>query len=201
VPGLRVNVPPGGWQAAEDSPVEFKLLPPNAKSQDTPAIRFWIDPHASTPCSDKVLPVDLATPARAVRWLRGNKNLIVSAPRQTTIGGRFPALRVDLDVSATAPRCDPSCPVPCIGYFDFFGSGPPAPDLAPGHTPGVEEGYGTGRGEPVRLYFAEIAAPTHVLAVNVDTPNARVFARMTSVAAKLLASLRLPSKLPSRQGR
>jgi len=66
VPGLQVTVPSGGWQAAEDSPVEFKLLPPNAQSQDTPAIRFWIDPHAAPACTTQFLPVDVSTPTKIV---------------------------------------------------------------------------------------------------------------------------------------
>jgi len=122
--------------------------------------------------------------------LKSNKNLIITGPRRTTIAGHIPALSVDLNVTSKAPRCDPSCPVPCIGYFIF---------RAPGFPP--KDTYGTGRGEPVRLFFAHVGPPTHILAVNVDTPNAHVFAKMNAVAAKLLASLRLPSKLPSRQGR
>jgi len=79
---------------------------------------------------------------------------------------------------------------PCIGYFIFR-----APGIVPTDT------YGTGRGEPVRLYFAQIGPPTHLFAVNVDTTNKNVFARMNAVAAKILSSLRLPSRLPSRRGR
>lgn len=110
--------------------------------------------------------------------------------RRTTIAGHIPALMVDLDTATNAPRCDPSCPGPCMGYFIF---------RAPGITP--TDTYGTGRGEPVRLYFAQIGPPTHLFAVNVDTPNKHVFATMNVIAAKMLATLRLPSKLPSPRGR
>jgi hypothetical protein len=187
---MRVTFPPGGWSGAEDSAVEFKLLPPKAQSEDTPAIRFWIDPHAAPACSVRVLPADVSTPAKIVTWLKANKNLIITGPERTTVAGEIPALSVDLDVRSTAPRCDPSCPIPCIGYFIFRAPGVPPTDT-----------YGTGRGEPVRLVFAEIGPPAHLFVVNVDTPNTRAFARMNAVAAKLLVSLRLPPKLPSRQGR
>lgn len=190
LPGMRVMIPAGGWAGAEDSPVEFKLLPPNSPSEDTPALRFWIDPHAAPACSTRFLPVDVSTPTKMVGWLKANKNLIITEPRRTTIAGHIPALMVDLDTATNAPRCDPSCPDPCIGYFIF---------RAPGITP--TDTYGTGRGEPVRLYFAQIGPPTHLFAVNVDTPNTHVFATMNVIAAKMLATLRLPSKLPSPRGR
>lgn len=190
LPGMRVKIPAGGWVGGEDSPVEFKLLPPADKSNETPAIRFWIDPHAAPVCATRVLPVDVSTPTKMVRWLKTNKNLIITGPRHATIAGHIPALRVDLDTTKNAPRCDPSCAGPCIGYFIFRAPGMPPTDT-----------YGTGRGEPVRLYFARIGSPRHLFTVNVDAPNKRVFKRMDAVAGKMVATLRLPSKLPSRRGR
>ena len=200
LPGMRLGVPAEGWWSGEDSAVEFKIAPPGS-STTPPAIVFWIDPQADTTCTDRRLPVDMTTPARAVRWLRSNKNVIVSATRHTTIAGHLPALSVDLDVSPSAPRCDPSCPTPCIEYFLFFGKGHlhPSPDLAPGHTKGAIEGFGTGRGEPTRLYFAEIGKPSHLLLVAVDTLNRKSFATLTASATKLLATLRLPTKLPPKR--
>jgi len=61
--------------------------------------------------------------------------------------------------------------------------------------------HGAGRGELVRLYFARIGPPAHLFIAGVDTPNEGVFAKLTKVATKTLASLHLPAKLPSRQGR
>lgn len=194
VPGMRVQVPGGGWQSSQDSPDEFKLNPPH---QSSATIRFWIDPRASTPCSAKVLPVNISTPSRAVRWMRSDKNFVVSAPKRATIAGHLRSLRVNFNVSSTAPRCSHSCPGPCIGYFLFFRGVVPSPDLPPGHTPGVTDGFGTGRGEPTRFYFARIRKPSHLLVVGVDTPNPKVFKKMTAVAERILATLRLPPKLPS----
>jgi hypothetical protein len=64
---MRVTPPGAGWSSAQDSTDEFKLTPPGYPATDSsPVIRFWIDPHASTTCSDKLVPVDMSTPARTV---------------------------------------------------------------------------------------------------------------------------------------
>jgi hypothetical protein len=124
-----------------------------------------------------------------IKWLKADKNLVVTGPQRTTIAGQLPAWFVDLDIRSGAPRCDPSCPGPCLDYFLF-------------RTPGIGiDPYGTGRGELVRLYFAEIGAPKHLFVFNVDTPNRKSFATMTAIAAKMVAGMHLPSTLPSRRGR
>lgn len=197
VPGMRVRVPAGGWHSSQDSPDEFKLNPPHAAST---TIRFWIDPRASAPCTDKVLPVNITTPARAVSWLRSNKNFVVSTPKRTTIAGHLSALRVNLNVAAAAPRCSRVCSGPCIDYFLFFRGVVPSPDLASGHTPGATDVFGSGRGEPVRLYFAEIRKPSHLFVVGIDTSNAKASKNLTAVAKKMLATLRLPANLPLGKG-
>jgi hypothetical protein len=188
LPGMRVRVPAGGWQSGEDSPAEFKLYPPGYAADDSsPGIRFWLDPRASTPCSDKRLPVDMTTPARVLRWLRSDENLIVSASRQTTIAGHLAATSVDVDVRPNAPRCSPGCPAACIDYFLFSAPGA-------GTRP-----YGTGPGELVRLYVAKIGPPSHVLLVGTDvgTPRTKaVFATLNTAVAKMLAGLHLPATLP-----
>jgi hypothetical protein len=139
----------------------------------------------------------MSTPAHAVRWLRSDKNFIVSAPKRTTIAGHVAALTVDYDVSPNAPKCSPSCSGPCIDYFAFFsGVGPDATDLAPGHTPGIKDGFGTGIKDPVRLYLAHVGPPSHLFVVGVETPNGNDLAQLRSDAARVLAHLRLPAKLP-----
>jgi hypothetical protein len=189
LPGLKVAMPTTGWRRTEDTAGELELIPPNGTNTESPALRAFIDPHASTPCTDQILPADISTPALIIKWLKANKNLIIKGPKRTTIGGRTPAWFVDLDTTATAPQCDPSCPGPCFDYFLF-------------RTPGIgTDPYGTGRGELVRLYFAEIGSPKHLFVFNIDTPNKKVFATMTAIAAKMVAGMQLPSNLPSRQGR
>jgi hypothetical protein len=188
LPGLKITLPPGGWQRTEDTAGELELIPPNGTNTESPALRAFIDPHASTPCTDKIVATDISTPALIIKWLKANKNLVITGPQKTTIGGH-PAWFVDLDTSATAPKCDSSCPGPCLDYFLF-------------RTPGIGiDPYGTGRGELIRLYFAQIASPQHLFVFNVDTPNKKLFATMTAIAAKLVAGLHLPARLPSRQGR
>ena len=189
LPGMKITLPPGGWTGTEDTAGELELIPPNGTNTESPALRAFIDPHASTPCTDKILATDISRPALIIKWLKANKNLVIKGPRRTSIAGHIPAWFVDLDTSPSAPRCDPSCPGPCLDYFLF-------------RTPGIgTDPYGTGRGELTRLYFAEIGVPKHLFVFNVDTPNKNVFATMTAIAAKMVAGMHLPSKLPSRQGR
>lgn len=204
LPGMRVNVPGSGWVSHQDSTTEFKLSPPGysgsgSGANDPPRIAFWIDPRVTTTCTDKLLPVKLTTPSAAVHWLSTNKNFVVSGTERTTIGGHVAALRIDFDVSPSAPKCAPSCPSSCIDYFAFLGGPQPdEPDLAPTHTPGIKDGFGTGAGEPVRLYFAHIGRPSdsHLFVVGVDTPNGNDEDGLRAEAATMLAHLRLPTKLP-----
>jgi hypothetical protein len=136
-----------------------------------------------------------------VRWLSTNKNFIVSGTGRTMIAGYLAALTVDYDVSPSAPKCDPSCPNSCIGYFEFMGGPQPdATDLAPGHTPGIKDGFGTGAHDPVRLYLAHIGPPSHshLFMVGVETPNGKDLPGLRADATKMLAHLRLPDNLPPR---
>ncbi len=79
------------------------------------------------------------------------------------------ATSIDLDVSPTAPRSDPSCPGPCLVYFVW---------------PRFGFDYGTGRGEPIRLYFASLGTGTkaHALVISIDTPNAETFSAVIPTA-------------------
>lgn len=192
LPGMRVRVPGGGWQLGEDSPTELKLYPPGYAPNDfAPAIRFWIDPRASTPCSDQPLSVAMTTPASVLRWMRSNKNLIVSSRGRATVAGHFLAIVVEVDVRRSAPRCDPACATACIDYFLF---------KAPGRA---AEPYGTGPGELVRLYLAKIGPPAHVFVLGTDVGSVgsqkKVFASLNASAAKFANSLRLPARLPPKR--
>ncbi|HEX6787639.1 MAG TPA: hypothetical protein VF091_00245 [Gaiellaceae bacterium] len=192
LPGMRVRLPSRGWSSPQDSTNELRLHPPGYS--DATFLRFWTDPRLSTACSDRVISARITTPAQAVRWFRSNKELLVSPPRQATIAGHVAALTIDVDLSPTAPRCGASCPGPCIDYFLFFGgTAPDATDLAPGHTPGAKDGFGSARGELVRFYFAEIRKPARLFVVGVDTYSKKDFAALTPVASTLLAKLHLPS--------
>jgi hypothetical protein len=189
LPGMRVIVPAGGWASQHDSPIEFTLWPPHTAPSDPTPIHFWIDPHASTPCTDHFVSADLSTPAKIVSWLKQDKNLIISGPRRTTVAGHIRALSVDLNVTPKAPRCSTSCSGPCIDYFLF---------KAPNFHSDV---YGTGRGEFVRLWFAHIRRPTHLLMAGTDALTKARFATLNAAMRKILAGLRLPRELPTRKGR
>ena len=91
LPGMHLIVPAGGWTSLHDSPIEFTLSPPHTKYSDPTPIHFWIDPHASTPCTDDFVPADLSTPAKMISWLKQDKNLIGSGPRRPTIAGHIAA--------------------------------------------------------------------------------------------------------------
>jgi hypothetical protein len=137
-------------------------------------------------------------PTRAVRWFTTNPNFAVSAMTRTMIAGHIPALRIDYIASSSAPQC-PGAPEPGADYFAFFGGPQPdATDLAPGHTPGIKDGFGTGISEPVRLYFARIGSPSHshLFVVGLDTPGRNDLAGLQTDAAKMLAHLHLPAALP-----
>jgi hypothetical protein len=198
LPGMRVNVPGTGWISQQDSTTEFKLSPPGYSGSQAPTIRFWIDPRVTTPCTDIVLPYKMTTPARAVHWFTTSPNLVVSDTKRTTVAGHIPALRIDYNASPNAPVC-PGARGPGADYFAFFGGPQPdATDLAAGHTPGIKDGFGTGDTEPVRIYFAHIGSRSHshLFAVGVDSPGEIDVAGLRADAAKMLAHLRLPTKLP-----
>lgn len=204
--GMRVIVPGKGWISHQDSTTAFRLSPPGYRDNGTiPQIVFWIDPRISTPCTDRVLPYRLTTPARAMQWMELNANFLVSTTGITTIAEHLAARTIDYDVSPNAPKCDPKCPaVSCIDYFMFMGGPQPdATDFAPGHTPGIKDGFGTGAGDPVRLYFAHIGTPSHshLFVVGVETPDGNDLTGLRADAARMLAHLRLPAKLPRRGSR
>ena len=178
MPGMKVTVPTSGWTVYEDHPGEFNLASPPGTTAGT-NIHFWLDPRASTP-HDRPIPTVEGTPAALIGWLRSNPDFVVSAPVSQRIAHGIEAARVDLDVSATAPRSDPGCPGPCLAYFVW---------------PRFGFDYGTARGEPIRLYFASLGtgANTHTLVISIDTPNAKTFSTVIPAAERIIDSVRLPA--------
>ena len=178
MPGMKVTVPTSGWTVYEDHPGEFNLASLSGKTAGT-SIHFWLDPYASTP-HDAPIRTAGRTPAALIGWLRSNRDLVVSAPVSQRIAHGIEAARVDLDVSATAPRSDPGCPGPCLAYFVW---------------PRFGFDYGTARGEPIRLYFASLGTGTntHTFVISVDAPNAKTFSAVIPAAGKIIDSVRLPA--------
>jgi hypothetical protein len=179
--GLKVTVPSRQWTIYEDQRGEFSLRAPRTLT-DQGYIHFWLDPHASAPRGVVLTNVG-TTPNALIRWLRGNKHLVVSPPTTRRIGSGLTMKTVRLDLSAGAPKEDPSCRVPCLTYFVFNG-------------PGYNFPFGTARGEPVRLYLASVkrGGPARTLAIAVSAPT-RAFPAIESVSRKILASVVLPATL------
>jgi hypothetical protein len=180
--GMKVNLP-SGWTVSEDAPGELKLAAPTGPTDGT-AIGFWLDPRASA-AHGVVLPHVGRTPAALIQWLRGNSNFVVSAPATRRIAHGLLAKSVNLDLSATAPREDPSCPGPCLTYFVIRG-------------PGYNHEFGTGRGEPIRFYFATLRRGNkraHTFVIDVDAPSAKAFRAVIPSAEKIVAGVRLPTKV------
>ena len=180
MPGMKVTVPTSGWTIYEDHPGEFNLASPPGRLAGT-NIHFWLDPYVSTPDDKPILMVG-RTPAALIAWLRSNPDFVVSAPVRQRIAHGIKAASVDLDVSAAAPRSDPGCPGPCLDYFVW---------------PRFGFVYGTGQGEPIRLFFATLGTNVkrHTFVISIDTPNADVFAAVVPIAEKIIDSVRLPATI------
>ena len=178
--GLQVTVPNRGWTVYEDQRGEFSLKTPVGLTRQG-YIHFWLDPHASAPRGVE-LPRVGTTAKALIAWLRSNRNLIVSSPTAKRIG-RISMMSVKLDLSARAPREDPTCTAPCLTYFVF-------------HGPGYNFPFGTARGEPVRLYLATVRrmGSTRTIAIAVSAP-AKSFRAVERVASEILASVMFPAKL------
>ena len=182
--GMQVTVPSPAWAIHEDHPGEFNLAAPGAGTAGA-HIHFWLDPIAAGPHEVVVRGVG-RTPAALLRWLRGDRDFVVSAPRVRRIAGGLAATSVDIDVAATGPKEDPGCPGPCTTVFVFRGHGYSFP-------------FGIGRGEPVRLYFATIGKSvghTFLIAVDGgDPPSQRAFRNMLPAATRIVSSIRLPTRI------
>jgi hypothetical protein len=177
---MRLTAPRAGWVQVEDTPLQFKFAPPHASpTDDATALRIWLDPHATAPCADRDLHVPMSTPGRVVAWLQHNKVLEITHIRHVTIAGHLPAIQLNLDTTPHAPKCAPECPGPCLDYFLLRGGG-------------ATDTYGTGRGELVRLYLAQVGS--HVLIAGLDTPNKSTFNRVAPDTAAMMSSLKLPDQ-------
>jgi hypothetical protein len=182
----RVTVrSPSGWVVAIDNGHAFALRSAGG-SQAGDQIGFFLDPYASAGDGPKhpggaPLASVSRTPTGLVNWLRSNPGLIATRPSTTRFGRPVLTARsIDIDLSAQAPKEDPHCPSACISYLAFRG-------------PGYRFPYGTGRGEPARLYFAliRLGSETHTLAITVDSPTKATFSQLLPAATAIVQSLRI----------
>jgi hypothetical protein len=64
--------------------------------------------------------------------------------------------------------------------------------------PGYNHEFGTGRGEPIRFYFATLRRGNkraHTFVIDVDAPSAKAFRAVIPSAEKIVAGVRLPTKV------
>jgi hypothetical protein len=180
--GMSVTVSDNDWIVNYDGEIEFKLV---LADHPGAAVFFWLDPLAYD--GDHVVGHP-GTPAEVLSYLKSNPNLVISGETTRTIGDGIDALSFDLDLSASAPKEDPSCPTTCYSYF-FLN------DSQGGSS------FGTGLGEPVRMYLASIGSgsTSHVFAIaldNQDPPDTAGWTELTAKADSVLATVRLPDPLP-----
>jgi hypothetical protein len=180
--GMKVTVPSARWRVYEDMPGEFNLVAPPGGDKAT-HIRFFLDPIPAAP-TGVALPNVGRTPAALVAWLRQNPNLVVSARTKRRVGHGLRATSLRLDVSADAPREDPTCVTPCVTYFVF-------------HGPDYDFPYRTASGFPLRLYFATLhrGTKTHTFLISVEPSSAAALMTILPVAERILRSVRLPLKI------
>ena len=179
----RVTVrAPSGWSVGFDNGHAFGLTSAG-RTRTADQVAFFLDPYASAgdgrhPDGEPLTGVS-RTPSGLVAWLRANPDLIATRPSTTRFGRPVLSARsIDIDLSAKAPKEDPHCPGPCISYLAFRG-------------PGYKFPYGTGRGEPARLYFAliRIGTEVHTLAITVDSPSKATFRQVLPAASAMVKSL------------
>ena len=180
--GMSVTISDSDWKVEFDGDGEFKL---HLADHPGAVIFFWLDPIAYD--TDHVAGHP-ATPADVLSYLKSNPNLVITGETTRPIGDGIDALSFDLDLSASAPKEDPSCPGPCYSYL-FLN------DSSGGFS------FGTGLGEPVRMYIASIGSGTtsHVFAIaldNQDPPDTAGWTELTAKADSVLATVRLPDPLP-----
>ena len=188
LPGLRMTVPNGRWKLRIDNVHDLTINSPAGPEPAGTNVNVWLDPYASRrsdaahPNGQPLTRVGRA-PSLLVGWLRANPALVVSSPSSRRIaGGSLNATSVDINLAKTAPRESASCPGPCLTYLAIAGPGPAF-------------GFGTGLGEPVRLYLAtvRIGGREHTLAVTIDSPSPTAFAAVLPSAERIVASMRLPA--------
>jgi hypothetical protein len=195
LPGMTITLNNTRWIGTLDSPWAFVI-----RLADHPGatMLLWLDPSAID--GDRLIPGASDTPVALLRLLKSNPNLVISGETMRTIGDGIEALSFDLDLSENAPRVDPSCalrnkttygrspttygPSPCYSYFSNGG--------AP---------FGTAKGEPVRMYLAQIGdeGTRHILLVildNADAADAAGWTQLVAAAERALPTLRLPARLP-----
>jgi hypothetical protein len=192
--GMTITVPDGRWISTLDSPWDFVL-----RLVDHPGATMWFDLDPSASDGDRIIPGASDTPASLLSRLKSNPNLIISGETNRTLDDGIEALSFDLDLSESAPPVGPTCALTSkANTFNGKGGRPPScySYLIMTGLP-----FGSAKGEPVRMYLAQIGdeGTRHILLVildNADAADAAGWTQLTAAADGILASLRLPDTLP-----
>lgn len=183
IEGLRMTIPGGGWTSGTDDVGELTLIPPGAPDD---RVFFWLNMSAvksTGPGHGTVLKHVGMSRAALVAWLTHNPDFeIVSAPKQTTVGG-VTATTLVAGVSPSAQYGDPACPANprCADFFT--------------NTQLWQGGdfYGIGGTEQVQLYIGKTPTPalagaTFMLAL--DAPSHTALRRLAADTRPIINSLR-----------
>jgi hypothetical protein len=184
--GMTLTLPDAGWTVSDDKAGVLVINAPRGPLSGARLI-FNLDPYPLAP-NGHAAPVSNVghTATALIDWLHHNPNFVASAPVTRRIAEGVAATSIDLEVVASAPREDPHCTSACITWLSIVR-----------HGPGPHYGfqYGTGHGEPVRLYLATLGKGTaaHVLMIAVDTPSHAAFTAVVGTAQKILGGAKLPA--------
>jgi hypothetical protein len=189
LPGMTITLDDTRWIGTVDGPWAFVI-----RLADHPGatMLLWLDPSAID--GDRLILGASDTPVALLRLLTSNPNLVIGGETMRTIGDGIEALSFDLDLSENAPRVDPSC---ALRNKTAYGRGLECYSyLSNGGAP-----FGTARGEPVRMYLAQIGdeGTRHILLVildNQDPEDVEGWTQLVAAAERALPTLRLPARLP-----
>jgi hypothetical protein len=183
IDGLHVTIPAGGWRTFEADQGEFNLEPPGAPND---RVFFWLNVSAVKSTGPghgtTVLTSVGQSPRALVAWLTHNRDFqVVSAPRQTTIGGVKVTALTD-GVSPTAHYGDPNCPANprCADFFTnttYWGS----------------NSYGIGGTEQVALWIGTAPNPAsagETFIIALDAPSHGGMLRLQAAAKPILTSIK-----------
>lgn len=172
LPGLRFTWPTGGWRAV-DAPAEVVVRPPGVPGA---LIRVSKGLYPTDPSGAFV--TTRTSAVSVIGALLGLPALKASAPVREHLGDGLAAIRVDIRLSASAPRLG-------FSYLGYRGNSVNA------------AAYTITTGMRVRVYAAVYHAPygNDLLDIVVEAPNGREFAQATALADRALQSLRLPKGL------
>jgi hypothetical protein len=183
LPGLRLTMP-DGWQSQEQDAGEFNLWP-----DDHPNDHILMVKDIAAVTTDGTMQVVSDVPQTIeglTTYWQNEPNLLVSEPSQVTIANGIAATTYVVTVSPAAAFTDRGCPAypQCADLFTdpiFWGGGV----------------YGIGAPAAVRLYLAEIGTgnEAHVFVVGLEAESESALQRLTSDAAPILNSIRLPEHI------